>query len=208
LPSEEDEEIIELVEEVAEEQDRAAAEQEEIAPPGLPELDLSGLDEEDKAPDAEEIELLEVDEGAAENDRLWLEELERELLPPDSLTNDDPSKTAAPAAPPLEPGPETTAADIFAAHLEAQAEAPEPDEGPAAALAAQPIPPAAPAVPLAPPAPALSEEAVEAVVERVLARKLGTDIPTAVRRAIEESVAREIERVKRLILEEDLDAEA
>lgn len=208
VSSEEDEEIIELIEEVAEERDPAAAKQKEIASPDLPELDLSGLDAEGKAPGTEEIELLEVEEDASEDDRLWLEQLERELLPPDALTNDDLAETAEPVAPPLEQGIETTAADIFAAHLETTSASPEAQERPVAAPAAPPIPPSAPAVPPAAPVPALSEEALEAVVERVLARKLGSDIPTAVRRAIEEAVGREIERVKRLILEEDTDAEA
>ncbi|MEJ5359987.1 MAG: hypothetical protein WHT06_15110 [Desulfobacterales bacterium] len=217
-PTEEDEEIIELIEEVAEESGRLAPEPPASALPDLPALDRNELGEDRKEAAAEDLELLDVEEVPGDEDLLWFEDLDRELLPPDSLSEDRKGEKPEPVAarPPSEPGLETTAVDVFTAYLEAAGEAPEAGQASAAPIppAVEPAAAALAAVPGAlassarPEAatPALSDAAIEAAVERVLERKLGTDIASAVRQAIEEAVSREIERVKRLILGEDEDA--
>jgi hypothetical protein len=173
-------------------------------------------------------ELLELDEA----------DLDNELLLFDDLLKGDASEAATPAGE-IEPeeielllpedadlGP-TSAADVFAAHLDSvfagdSGISPRPaDPGPvppprtssplagivAAVAAAAPAAgveiPAQSPPPAAPQPARLAPEEIEAAVERVIERKLGGPIEAAIRQAIETAVSREIERLKRLLLEDE-----
>lgn len=167
--------------------------------------------------EAEDLELLDVEEDDGDNEIVWFDDLDK----PDH------------EAPPVEPAPEevkpgapllgtesesiqdTSAADVFAAHIEsARADADAAARlaamtGGAAAALHAPVesPPAAPspaAVDASPPTvPGLAPEEIEAAVERVMARKLGGTIEAIILQAIEKAVSKEIERLKGLLLEDE-----
>jgi hypothetical protein len=185
-------------------------------------------------------EILELDEAELDNELLWF----------DDLTKGDGSPAEQPAGPPEPEGIElflpedadlgpTTAADVFAAHLDSMFA--EGDGAPAIAHAeglAVPVSESdgTPAAPLYPPQPAalipaveavagpaagivipaetlppetpqparIPPEEIEAAVERVIERKLGGTIEATVLRAIEAAVTREIERLKQLLLEDEI----
>ena len=180
-------------------------------------------------------ELLDIEEA----------ELDNELLLFDDLLKGDVPEAATPAAG-AEPqeielllpedadlGP-TSAADVFAAHLDsafaespnapprpaengivvpfpADDSSPPPRPSPLAAIVAAVASTATPAAevsaesphPVAPRPSYPAPEEIEAAVERVIERKLGGTIEDAIRRAIETAVSREIERLKRLLLEDE-----
>jgi hypothetical protein len=180
-------------------------------------------------------ELLDIEEA----------ELDNELLLFDDLLKGDVPEAATPAAG-AEPqeielllpededlGP-TSAADVFAAHLDsafaespnapprpaengivvpfpADDSSPPPRPSPLAAIVAAVASTATPAAevsaesphPAAPRPSYPAPEEIEAAVERVIERKLGGTIEDAIRRAIEAAVSREIERLKRLLLEDE-----
>jgi len=173
-------------------------------------------------PEADEgLELIDVEEDEIDDEIVWFDDLDKAAPPPGPSTADAPPEATA-----LEWGTdsdrETSALDVFTAHVESAL--PETDMGPAlaaaeagaataaAAAAAAFQPPAEPA-PVAPPpaaesagttaAPGLSPAEIEAAVERVIERKLGGTIESIIQQAIENAVTKEIERLKRLLLEDD-----
>jgi len=113
---------------------------------------------------------------------------------------------------------ETSAADVFAANVAFGGIALH--GGSADSPPLQPLAPAsAPLVPLPPAAPtqtfieapstiegaALSNEQIEAAVERLIERRLGGSLESIVRRAVETAVTKEIKRLQQLLLDYDLD---
>ncbi len=173
--------------------------------------------------DDEDLELLEVEEDDADDEIVWFDDLDK----PDQ---EAPSEHPAPGgvsseAPPFDLEAEsiqdTSAADVFAAHVEsARADA---DTGtrlaagagaalaPAGEAAAFQAPVESPPE-VRPPAavdassaavPGLAPEEIEAAVERVIARKLGGTIEAIILQAIEKAVSKEIERLKSLLLDEE-----
>jgi len=178
----------------------------------------------EKGPEPQEdegLELIDVEEDEIDDAIVWFDDLDKETPSPEPSTEEAP-----PAAAVMDwgtdPGQETSALDVFAAHVESAF--PETDMGPAlaaaeagavtaaAAAAAVFQPPVAPApgVPLPavesaspPAAPGLSSAEIEAAVERVIERKLGGTIESIIQQAIENAVSKEIERLKRLLLEDD-----
>jgi hypothetical protein len=160
-------------------------------------------------PQADEgLELIDVEEDEIDDAIVWFDDLDKETPSPEPSTEEAP-----PAAAVMEwgtdPGQETSALDVFAAHVESAF--PETDMGHALAAAVfQPPVEPAPGVPLPavesaspPAAPGLSSAEIEAAVERVIERKLGGTIESIIQQAIENAVSKEIERLKRLLLEDD-----
>ncbi|HSV92161.1 MAG TPA: hypothetical protein VLH81_03755 [Desulfobacterales bacterium] len=184
-------------------------------------------------------ELLELDEADLDNELLLFDDLLKgdapEAATPAGETEPEEIELLLPEDADLGP---TSAADVFAAHLDSvfagdSGISPRPAEGgiavPIPAADPGPVPPprtssplagivaavaaAAPAAgveipaqspPQAAPQPArLAPEEIEAAVERVIERKLGGRIEAAIRQAIETAVSREIERLKRLLLEDE-----
>ncbi|MGE5256564.1 MAG: hypothetical protein ACM3KE_07830 [Hyphomicrobiales bacterium] len=187
---------------------------------------LPDLPEGATSDEAEDIELLEVEEDDADDEIVWFDDLAK---PDQEAPVAQPTPEAVSAEPPtLEPEPEpiqdTSAADVFAAHVESaradagtgarlSAAARRQDAGNALAAdiaafqapiesapAVQP-PFAADASPAA--APGLTPEEIEAAVERVMARKLGGTIEAIILQAIEKAVSKEIERLKSLLLDDE-----
>jgi hypothetical protein len=62
-----------------------------------------------------------------------------------------------------------------------------------------------PDAPSAVEAAALSNEQIEAAVERLIERRLGGSLESIVRRAVETAVTKEIKRLQQLLLDYDLD---
>jgi hypothetical protein len=183
--------------------------------------DLPDLGEKtDSTPEDDTLELLDIEEEEIDDEIIWFDDVEKASA---ALESDTPAgEAAAPTAEPEEPVfPETSAADLFEAHLASETGRPEKESGPdvadiltppAAALgemaaAPEPLPTEAPApADKTPPAiepAAPSAEDIEAAVERVIARKLGGSIETIILQAIEKAVSKEIERIRHLILEDD-----
>jgi hypothetical protein len=186
---------------------------------------LSGPPSAGKKPEPEEdegLELIDVEEDEADDEIVWFDDLDKEAPPPAPVTADASQEAPLPDWDTAS-GQDTSAADVFAAHVESAL--PETDMGPAlaaaeagaataaaAAAAAVFQPPAESAPRLPPPAaedaspaalPGLSPAEIEAAVERVIERKLGATIESIIQQAIENAVSKEIERLKRLLLEDD-----
>jgi len=168
----------------------------------------------------EDLELIDVEEDEIDDEIVWFDDLDKETPSPEPSTVDAP-----PGATDLDwgtdSGRETSALDVFAAHIESAL--PETDTGPALKAAeadavsataaaaviqppvdptpSTPLPAAESAGPAA--APGLSSAEIEAAVERVIERKLGGTIESIIQQAIENAVSKEIERLKRLLLEDD-----
>jgi hypothetical protein len=168
----------------------------------------------------DDIELIEIEEDEPDNGLLWLDDLDLDKIPAATKRPVD----GLPLASPLSDTdadlfPETTAADVFAANMasgemvsdRASAAAPSPAEGliPAVAALATPVAaaaalPSSAELPIAEAA-SLSAEQIEAAVERLIERKLGGTLESIVVRAVETAVAKEIQRLKLLLLEYDPD---
>jgi len=184
-------------------------------------------------------ELLDLDEAELDNELLLFDDLLKgdatEAATPSGETESEEIELLLPEDADLGP---TSAADVFAAHLDSvfaggSGGHPRPAEGgivvPLPAADPEPVPPPRPSplagivaavastavpaagveIPVESPRPAapqpahLAPEEIEAAVERVIERKLGGPIEAAIRRAIETAVSREIERLKRLLLEDE-----
>ncbi len=168
----------------------------------------------------EELELIDVEEDEADDEIIWFDDLDKEAPEPEPSTTD-----AAPEETDFDwgadAGGDPSALDLFAANVESAL--PEPNPGPALALAGAGAvtaaaaaavlpPPLEPAPAVSPPAaesaspaavPGLSPAEIEAAVERVIERKLGSAIESTIRQAIENAISKEIERLKRLLIEDD-----
>jgi hypothetical protein len=67
------------------------------------------------------------------------------------------------------------------------------------------LPPPSSVPPPAEDGPKLSNEQIEAAVERLIERRLGGSLESIVRRAVEAAVTKEIKRLQQLLLEYDPD---
>jgi hypothetical protein len=173
----------------------------------------------DAGDEDDDIELIEIEEDVPDNGLLWLDDLDLDKTP--AATNGP--VDALPLESPLSDTdadlfPETTAADVFAANMasggmlsDRASAVPSPAEGiiPAVAALATPVAAAAtqPSSEVPPTAEGalLSTEQIEAAIERLIERKLGGTFETIVLRAVETAVAKEIQRLKLLLLEYDPD---
>jgi hypothetical protein len=172
--------------------------------------------ETDSGSEEDDIELIEIEDDEDE-----------EIVQFDNLDLDQASPAAEPvleADAPVNPlteadadlFPETFAADVFAANVASGV--PAADSAPAdlawptaiAAAAASlatspPSPPAQPPTPEEPPITesiSLSDEQIDAALERVIERRLGSTLESVVLRAVETAVADEIQRLKSLLTED------
>jgi hypothetical protein len=167
-------------------------------------------DESDGGNDDETLELLDLDDNDIDNELLWFDDLD---TPPDhgAVAQAGPAGVA-----PLEPADtRTTAADLFDAFVQLE----KPAEGDALATAGLSAAAAAPltAIPgtaaptqsstadvsQPPAANALTEDQIDAAVERVITRMYAGTIETIIRQSIEKAVFKEIERLKNRLLEDD-----
>ena len=175
----------------------------------------------DSEPETDEgLELLDIEEEEIDDEIVWFDDLDPAAPPAEPAAADAPSQATA-LDWGTDPGRETSALDVFAAHVESAL--PEADPAPAPAAAAGAVtasaaaaaafqPPAEPEPGPPPPASESAETAItsglssaeiEAAVERVIERKLGGTIESIIQQAIEKAVSKEIERLKRLLLEDD-----
>jgi len=175
----------------------------------------------DSEPETDEgLELLDIEEEEIDDEIVWFDDLDPAAPPAEPAAADAPSQATA-LDWGTDPGRETSALDVFAAHVESAL--PEADPAPAPAAAAGAVtasaaaaaafqPPAEPEPGAPPPASESAETAItsglssaeiEAAVERVIERKLGGTIESIIQQAIEKAVSKEIERLKRLLLEDD-----
>jgi hypothetical protein len=179
-------------------------------------------------------ELLDLEEAELDNELLWFDDLAKGDAPaagqPSDPTEQEEIELLLPEDADLGP---TSAADVFAAHLDSMfaetggSAVRAAEDGIAVPFAAGDAPPVAPPVSviaaaadaMAPgagiviptetppgelPQPAsIPPEEIEAAVERVIERKLGGTIEATILRAIETAVTREIERLKHLLLEDE-----
>jgi hypothetical protein len=167
-------------------------------------------DESDGGNDDETLELLDHDDNDIDNELLWFDDLD---TPPDRGAV---SQAGQARVAPLEPAAtRTTAADLFDAFVQLE----KPAEGDALATAGLSAAAAAPltAIPGAavptqsssadvsqpPAANALTEDQIDAAVERVITRMYAGTIETIIRQSIEKAVFKEIERLKNRLLEDD-----
>jgi hypothetical protein len=167
-------------------------------------------DESDGGNDDETLELFDLDDNNIDNELLWFDDLD---TPPDHGAV---AQAGQAGVAPLEPADtRSSAADLFDAFVQLE----KPAEGDALATAGLSAPAAAPltAIPGAaaptqfstadvsqpPAANALTEDQIDAAVERVITRMYAGTIETIIRQSIEEAVLREIERLKNHLLEDD-----
>jgi len=167
-------------------------------------------DESDGGNDDETLELLDLDDNDIDNELLWFDDLD---TPPDhgAVAQAGPAGVA-----PLEPADtRTTAADLFDAFVQLE----KPAEGDALATAglsataaasltaipgtAAPTQSSTADVSQPPAANALTEDQIDAAVERVITRMYAGTIETIIRQSIEKAVFKEIERLKNRLLEDD-----
>jgi hypothetical protein len=164
----------------------------------------------------DDIELLDIEDAEVDDEIVWFDDLDKEPLIAEGKL-----EAEADAAPLFDPDPnplsESSAADIFSAHVESGLTAAEtaiPTDPPLAAAvpAAAPMNSLVSRLPLEPSPPetlipsgtaGLSAEEIDAAVERVLERKLGGTLQSIIRQAIEAAVSKEIQRLKALLLEDD-----
>jgi hypothetical protein len=189
-------------------------------PAAAPETEaiLEALDpssaETDSGSEEEDIELIEI-ENDEDDEIVWFDDPALDKAPPVAELT---SETEAPVNPLSEADadlfPETSAADVFAANVASGG--PIGDSIPAdlalPAAAAAVRAPSSPDSPAQPPPPAepplaesisLSEEQIHAALERVIERRFGSTLESVILRAVESAVATEIQRLKRLLLEDD-----
>jgi hypothetical protein len=175
-------------------------------------------DESDGGGDDETLELLDLDDDDIDNELVWFDDLDK---PPDhggvaqaGQAGVAPVKPADPRLFSDTPAADTTAADLFDAFV--QSGRPVGDgalvtEGPtatAAALAAIPETAALSRshtayVSQPPAASALTEDQIDAAVERVITRMYAGTIETIILQSIEKAVSKEIEQLKNRLLEND-----
>ena len=177
-------------------------------------------DESDGGNDDETLELLDLDDDDTDNELIWFDDLDK---PPDHGAAAPAGQAGvaplAPAGPRLfsdAPAADTTAVDLFDAFV--QSGRPVGGDalvtaGPPAAAAAAPrtaIPDTAALshsytmdVSQPPAAHALTEDQIDAAVERVITRMYAGTIETIIRQSIEKAVFKEIERLKNRLLEND-----
>jgi hypothetical protein len=176
-------------------------------------------DESDGGNDDETLELLDLDDDDIDNELVWFDDLDK---PPDhgGVAQAAQAGTAPlePASPRLfsdAPAADTAAADLFDAFV--QSGRPVGDDALATAglfaAAAAPLT----AIPdtdalsqsytvdvsQPPAANALTEDQIDAAVERVITRMYAGTIETIIRQSIEKAVFKEIERLKNRLLEND-----
>jgi hypothetical protein len=171
--------------------------------------EMETLIPEDAASEADDgLELIDAEEDETDNEIVWFDDLEKEIGLP---------KTEAETSLPESAAPDTVTESGLEAFLSegsfsSGAGAALSGAGIAAAASAarqRSLPPAtgdsSPADPGVPPpaSPVFSEAEIEAAVERIIERKLGRTIESIIRQAIENAVSKEIERLKRLLLEDD-----
>ena len=167
-------------------------------------------DESDGGNDEETPELLDLDDNDTDNELVWFDDLD--TLPDHGAV----AQAGQAGVAPLEPADtRTTAADLFDAFV--QVEKPAGGDalataGLAAAAAARLTAITGTAAPthsstaggLQPPAAnALTEDQIDAAVERVITRMYAGTIETIIRQSIEKAVYKEIERLKNRLLEDD-----
>jgi hypothetical protein len=169
--------------------------------------------ETDADSEEDDIELIEI-EDAEDDEIVWFDDPALDQAPPGP-------ELASEVEAPLNPlskadadlFPETSAADVFAANVasgEITGDSPSVDWTlpTAAAAAAASLASSSPASPASaePPIPesiSLSDEQIDAALERVIERRLGSTLESVILRAVESAVAMEIQRLKRLLLEDD-----
>ena len=164
--------------------------------------------------DDEALELIDLDDDAIDNELVWFDDLDK---PPD---HGGAAQAGQAGVAPLEPADtrhfsNTTAADLFdsfvqlgmpvgadvlvTAGLSAAAAAPLtaiPDTAaPSPSHTADVLPP--------PAANALTDDQIDAAVERVITRRYAGTIETIILQAIEKAVVKDIERLKNRLLEND-----
>ena len=167
-------------------------------------------DESDGGNDDETLELLDLDDNDIDNELVWFDDLD---TPPDHGAV---AQAGQAGVAPLEPADtRSSAADLFDAFVQLE----KPAEGDVLATAGLSAAAAAPltAIPgtAAPTqsrtadvsqpvaANALTEDQIDAAVERVITRMYAGTIETIIRQSIEEAVLKEIERLKNRLLEND-----
>jgi hypothetical protein len=176
--------------------------------------------ESDDVNDDETLELLDLDDDDIDNELVWFDDIDK---PP---AHGAVAQAGQPAVAPLEPaGPrlfsddpaaDTTAADLFDAFVQSgrpvggdALESAGPLAAAAAPLAAIPVTAALSQsytedLSQPPAANTLTEDQIEAAVERVITRMYAGTIETIIRQSIEKAVLKEIERLKNHLLENDL----
>ncbi|HEX5682236.1 MAG TPA: hypothetical protein VFX82_15510 [Desulfobacterales bacterium] len=176
--------------------------------------------ESDDVNDDETLELLDLDDDEIDNELVWFDDIDK---PP---AHGGVAQAEQAAVAPVEPAgsrpfsdvpaSDTTAADLFDAFVQSGrpvgGDAPEsagPLAAAAAPLAAMPVAAALSQsytvdVSQPPAANTLTEDQIEAAVERVITRMYAGTIETVIRQAIEKAVLKEIERLKNHLLENDL----
>ncbi len=177
-------------------------------------------DEPDGGNDDETLELLDLDDDDIDNELVWFDD---PATPP---AHGGVAQAGQAAVAPLEPaGPrlfsdapaaDTAAADLFDAFVQSgrpvggdALESAGPLASAAAPLAAIPVTAAVSQsytvdVSQPPAANTLTEDQIEAAVERVITRMYAGTIETVIRQSIEKAVLKEIERLKNHLLENDL----
>jgi hypothetical protein len=176
--------------------------------------------ESDDGNDDETLELLDLDDDEIDNELVWFDDIDK------PLDHGAVAQAGQAAVAPLEPaGPrlfsdappaDTTAADLFDAFVQSgrpvggdALESAGPLAAAAAPLAAIPVTAALSQsytvdVSQPPAANTLTEDQIEAAVERVITRMYAGTIETIIRQSIEKAVLKEIERLKNHLLENDL----
>ena len=167
-------------------------------------------DESDGRNDEETPELLDLDDNDIDNELIWFDDLDK---PP---VHDALAQAGQAGVAPLEPADtRTTATDLFDAFVQLE----KPAGGDTLATAGLSAAAAAPltaipgtAVPTQssaanvsqpPAANPLTEDQIDAAVERVITRMYAGTIETIIRQSIEKVVYKEIERLKNRLLEDD-----
>lgn len=175
--------------------------------------------EADSAEEDEDIELIEIEDEDVDDEILRFDDLDLDKTPPvaDRIPEAEaPEDLLSDADADL--FPETSAADVFAANIASGltvAEDASVGSAAAAAIAAAAaaLVPPSPATPIPSPAPeeppvtervSLSAEQIDAALERVIERRLGSTLESIVLRAVETAVTNEIQRLKALLLDEDI----
>ena len=172
----------------------------------------------------DDIELLDIEDAEVDDELVWFDDLDKDpLLAEGKLEAEAEGKieAEADAAPLFDPDPnplsESSAADIFSAHVESGLTAAETAIPAAPSLAAAvpaaalvnslasrlPLEPSPPETPISAGSGGLSAAEIDAAVERVLEHKLGGTLQSIIRQAIEAAVSKEIQRLKALLLEDD-----
>jgi hypothetical protein len=174
-------------------------------------------DESDGGGDDETLELLDLDDDDIDNELVWFDDLDK---PPDHGGVAQAGQAGVAPVKPADlrlfsdtPAADTTAADLFDAFVQSG----RPVGGalvtagpPATAAALAAIPETAALsrshtayVSQPPAASALTEDQIDAAVERVITRMYAGTIETIILQSIEKAVSKEIERLKNRLLEND-----